>query len=147
MAERAAAHPASAVPEHVVLYDGTCGFCDHSVQTILRADPAGVFHFAPLQGPTAATIRTRHPDLPADLDSVVYVDRSHGDERVYARSEAIFRISARLSHRRWVAWLGMLPRWLTDAAYALVARHRHRISAMLGACPAPPATARARFLP
>jgi predicted DCC family thiol-disulfide oxidoreductase YuxK len=134
-------------PAHLVLYDGTCRFCDRSVQAILGADTTGIFHFAPLQGPTAAAIRTRHPELPTDLDSVVYVDRSSGEERVYARSEAAFRILARLPGRRGLAALAILPRWLTDLAYRAVAHNRRRLSRALGACPLPPPAARARFHP
>ena len=138
--------PSDAV--HLVLYDGTCGFCDRTVQWIMAADRRGEFHFAPLQGPTAAAVRARHPELPYDLDSVVYVDRSSDAERVYDRADAIIRIGRRLGGRAsWVVVLDALPRALANAGYRLIARLRHRISGALGACPLPPATARARFLP
>jgi predicted DCC family thiol-disulfide oxidoreductase YuxK len=135
-------------PEHLVLYDGTCGFCNRTVQWILDADRVGRFHFAPLQGATAAAIRDRHPGLPTDLDSVLYVDRSSGDERVFVRSDAAFRIAERLGALpSWLGWTSHLPRWLTDLVYRAVARSRHRLSRALAPCPLPPPTARARFLP
>jgi predicted DCC family thiol-disulfide oxidoreductase YuxK len=134
-------------PVHLVLYDGSCGVCQHTVQWILAADPAGAIHFAPLQGATAAALRARHPDLPTDRDSVLYVDRSDGTERVFARSEAIFRLASRLARPpRWLAWAAWLPRRLTDLGYRIVARNRHRLSGAL-ACPILPETARVRFLP
>ena len=137
----------SSEPTHLVLYDGTCGVCQHTVQWILAGDPAGRIHFAPLQGATAASLRTRHRDLPTDLDTVLYVDRSSGTERVYARSEAIFRLAPLLARPPvWLAWAASLPRWLTDLGYRLVARNRHRLSGAL-ACPILPDAARARFLP
>jgi len=142
-----AAGAASSEPKHLVLYDGTCGFCQHTVQWIVAADPEGRFHFAPLQGSTAAALRTRHPDLPTDLDSVLYVDRSNGKERVFVRSEAVFRLAERLARRpAWLGWAARLPRWLTDRAYRVIARNRHRISRTL-ACPIFPDAVRARFLP
>jgi predicted DCC family thiol-disulfide oxidoreductase YuxK len=135
-------------PEHLVLYDGTCGFCARTVQWILAADARGIVHFAPLQGATAAALRARHPGLPTDEDSVLYVDRSGGTERVYVRSEAIFRIGSTLGGRpAWLGSLRFLPRWLTDLLYRVVARGRHRISRALDSCPLPPASARLRFLP
>ena len=135
-------------PEHLVLYDGTCGFCHRTVQWILAADRDQRFRFAPLQGATAAGVRGRHPDLPVDLDSVVYVDRSGPVERAYARAEAIFRIGALLPGQpAWMRLAARLPRWLTDLGYRAVARGRHSISKALGACPLPPEAARARFLP
>jgi predicted DCC family thiol-disulfide oxidoreductase YuxK len=134
-------------PEHLVLYDGACGFCSRTVQWILAADRDERFHFAPLDGPTATAVLARHPDVPRDLDSVLYVDRSGGTERVLVRSDAILRICRGLPGRGWIAALGALvPHRIADLVYRTVARNRRRISAGLGACPLPPATARARFL-
>jgi predicted DCC family thiol-disulfide oxidoreductase YuxK len=110
-------------------------------------DPAGRIHFAPLQGTTAASLRGRHPELPTDLDSVLYVDRSSGTERVFVRSEAIFRLAERLARPpAWLAWAAWLPRRLTDLGYRVFARNRHRLAGAL-ACPILPDAARARFLP
>lgn len=135
-------------PQHLVLYDGDCGVCHRTVQWILREDARGVFRFAPLQGPTAAAVRARHPGLPTDLDSVIYVDRSSDTERVSVRSEALFRIAERLGGpAARFRVLRALPRALTDAAYRLFARNRHRVSSALGVCPLPTPTTEARFLP
>ena len=135
-------------PEHIVLYDGTCGICNRTVQRILDIDGCGQFHFAPLQGPTAAALRARHPDLPTDLDSIIYVDRSSGEERVFVRSDAALRIAKRLgSLPVWLTWIPHLPHWLLDLGYRVVARNRHRLSRTLASCPLPPETVRARFLP
>jgi predicted DCC family thiol-disulfide oxidoreductase YuxK len=134
----------ASAPQDLVLYDGTCGLCSRTVQWVIDADRDGRFHFAPLQGATAEAVRARHPDLPADLDSVLYVDRSAGDERVYVCSDAVFRIARRLGRMPfWLAWLSHLPRWLTDVGYRAVARGRHHLFA---SCPLPTAV-RARFLP
>ena len=139
---------ASHEPEHVVLYDGDCGLCHRTVRWILAADPHGVFHFAPLQGTTAAALRVRHPELPADLDTVLYVDRSTGSEQVFLRSEAIFRVCDRLGRTSgWLDAVRRLPRWLTDLPYRAIARSRHVLSRRPAPCPLPPPAARVRFLP
>ncbi len=135
-------------PEHLVLYDGECGFCQGTVRWILAADSTGRFRFAPLQGPTAAAVRARHPDLPSDPDTVLYVDRSAGTERVFVRSDAVFRIAAQLPRPpRWLGGARRLPRWLTDLGYRAVARSRRVLSRALAACPLPTPAERARFLP
>jgi len=135
-------------PERIVLYDGTCGFCQRSVQWILAADRDKRFRFAPLQGPTGAAVRGRHPDLPIDPDSVVYVDRSGAVEHAYARADAIFRIIELLPDvPTWMRLAARLPRWLTNPGYRIVARSRHSISKAMGACPIPTSEERARFLP
>jgi predicted DCC family thiol-disulfide oxidoreductase YuxK len=143
-----AAGDTAPAPEHLVLYDGSCGFCDRTVKWILDADRDARFHFAPLQGPTAAASRARHPDLPTALDSVLYVERSAGNERVFARADAVLRIADRLGRLpRWLRWVRRLPHVLTDLPYRPVALLRHRLSRTLGACPLPASAARARFLP
>ena len=130
----------------IVLNDGDCGFCQGWVRRLLDADRAGRFHFAPLQGTTAAELRRRHPDIPPDLDGIIYVDRSDGRERVWWRSEAILRICAELGGWwRVASWLRWLPRGIVDLGYRAFARNRHRL---VGAtCELPSPAVRARFLP
>lgn len=139
---------AGRVPPRLVLYDGVCGFCNRAIQRLLAADPSGALRFAPLQGPTAKALRRRHPEIPESIDTLVYVTHEDDGEHVFQRSEAIFRIAADLDGPwRRLAWLRILPRWLTDLGYRLFARSRYRLFGRLDACPAPPPEHRARFLP
>ena len=134
---------------HVVLYDGTCGFCHASVQWMLARDTAGLFAFAPLQGETAATLRARHPELPTDLDSVLLVEHVDAPrERVWWRSHAVFRICGYIGGIWSIpGLLRFLPRFLTDALYMTVARVRHRLAPAPDACQLPTEDQRSRFLP
>ena len=142
-----AAAPTPARFERLVLFDGTCGFCDASVRWALERDPEGRLCFAPLQGPTAASLRARHPSFPEGLDSVVFVDASDGTERIYLRSEAVFRIWSELEpERRLLRWLRKVPRPLADLGYLLVKSVRHRLFGRLDACRVPSPDERARFL-
>jgi predicted DCC family thiol-disulfide oxidoreductase YuxK len=133
--------------ERLVLFDGVCGFCDRMVRWLIQRDPQGRLRYAPLQGPTAAALRSRHPQIPGDIDTLVYVDASRGDERVYLRSEAIFRTCAELPRPpRLSRWVAPLPRFLTDFAYALFVRSRYRLFGKLDACRIPTPEERDRFL-
>ncbi len=136
------------VPPRLILYDGDCGFCARAVQWVLDRDPRGVFHFAPLQGQTAAELRQSHAELPEGLDTLVLVESRDGGEWISLRSEALFRIAAQLqgSSRR-LTWLAWLPRPLTDFAYSCFARVRHRVLRDQEACRVPDADERVRFLP
>ncbi|MCB9777143.1 MAG: DUF393 domain-containing protein [Alphaproteobacteria bacterium] len=137
-------------PRHLVLFDGNCGFCDHAVQFLLDRDRDGRLSFAPLQGETAAGVRARHPDMPADLDSLVYVQVDEaGQERVYWYSRAAVRIGRQLpglwGALSWVAWT--MPWFLRDLAYRAFARVRYRIFGTVDACRIPTPGERERFLP
>ena len=136
------------LPAQLVLYDGVCGFCNGSVRWLIERDVDARLHYAPLQGETAAALRARHPEIPNELDTIVFVESAPGGERVWLRSAAIFRVLRELSAPwRWLAplrWL--LPRALWDVAYQAFARRRYRWFGKLDVCPIPPPALRARFL-
>ena len=135
-------------PRRLVLFDGVCVFCNGAVRKLIAADPNASLRFAPLQGETAATLRERHPEIPRDVDTIVLVEVAGGEERIHLRADAVFRIAARVPGR-WqrLAWLRILPGWLTDLGYRVFARLRYRIFGRLDACPVPDPAIRARFLP
>ncbi|MES2641522.1 MAG: DCC1-like thiol-disulfide oxidoreductase family protein [Myxococcota bacterium] len=145
------AAPSSTTPAltgPIVLYDGLCGFCDASVQWILRTDTSARYRFAALQGDTAAAILARHPEIPQGLDSILLVEPDGTGERVSWHSAAIFRLCAGLPGPwRALAWLGFLPRFLTDLGYRAFARIRYLVWGRRESCRIPSPGERARFLP
>lgn len=133
----------------MVLYDGDCGFCDHTVQWLLDHDRDGRLVFAPLQGPTAAAVRARQPRWPPGLDSLVLVEVGPGGrERVAWYSRAVLGICAYLPWPwRAAALLRILPAPLFDLGYRAFARIRYRVFGRVESCRIPSPAERARFLP
>ena len=122
------------LPPRIVLYDGVCGLCHRLVRWLLERDRARSLHYAPLQGETAERLRALHPEIPADLDGVAYVE----DARVYLRSKAFLHVARHLGapwcwayHFRW------LPAGLLDVAYNLIARIRYRVFGRYDTCQIP----------
>ena len=139
--------PPQALPSRVVLFDGVCVFCEGSVRWLIARDPQARLRFAALQGETAAALRRAHPEIPEELETLVYVAANDGDEGVSLRSEAAFRVLAQIQGPwRRLAWLGRLPRWCTDPAYRLFVRHRYRIFGKRSECWVPSSDERSRFL-
>lgn len=135
-----------ALPPRVVLFDGVCVMCNGFVRWLMRRDPTARLRFASLQGETAAGVRARHPEVP-ELDTVVYVEASGGGERVFVNSEALVRLFRELDDGwRRLAWIGVLPRWITDPLYRVVVALRYRVFGKFDACPVPSAAERDRFL-
>lgn len=131
----------------IVLYDGECGLCDRSVRWLLDHDVERRLHYAALQGETAAALRARFPEIPARIDTVVYVEQSE-PARAWLRSAAVFRLCAQLpAPWRWLAVLRLVPAPLMDLLYRAVARVRHRLFPPPEACAVPAPELRARFLP
>ena len=134
--------PSSAAP--LLLYDGVCALCNGAVRFILRRDRIGSLRFAPLQGPTSATVRALHPAI-AGEDSMVWVEPNG---RVRIRSDAALAIGRYLggAWARLAAIAGIVPRPLRDLVYRLVAGIRYRAFGRYDACPLPPVGQRSRFL-
>jgi len=130
----------------VLLYDGVCGFCNKSVQMILDHDRRGEMRFAALQSGYGEAVVGRHPEL-RGVDSVVYVERTPGGERVHVRSDAALKVAAYLGGL-WKVFLlaRVVPRGLRDYFYDLFARNRYRFFGKYDACLLPPPEVRARFL-
>jgi predicted DCC family thiol-disulfide oxidoreductase YuxK len=132
----------------LVLFDGVCVFCNGAVRWLIARDPDATLRFAPLQGEAGAALCARHPEIPTGIDTIVYVDASRGGERVYLRSEAVFRLLRELPRApRWLLVFAVLPRWLTDLGYRAFARLRYRLFGRYESCPLPTREERARILP
>ena len=130
----------------VLLYDGVCGFCNKSVQMILDHDRRGEMRFAALQSDYGLDVVGRHPEL-RGVDSVVYVEKTAGGERIFVRSDAALKVAAYLGGF-WKLFLAarVMPRRLRDYFYDLFARNRYRLFGRYDSCMLPPPEVRSRFL-
>lgn len=135
-------------PGPVLLFDGTCGFCAGSVQLVLRHDRRGTLRFAALDSTFGRAVLARHPEF-ARVDSVVWYEPPHGrvPERLLTRSAAVLRVARYLGGAwRAAAVAGLIPRFLRDSLYDVVARHRHSLVPGARRCMVPSPEQRARFL-
>ncbi|WP_394842941.1 DCC1-like thiol-disulfide oxidoreductase family protein [Pendulispora brunnea] len=133
-----------ALPPRIILFDGVCGFCDALVQWLVRVDRARALRYAPIQGETAARLRAMHPEIPAGVDTVIFVDEG----TVHLRSRGILASMGYLPRPwRWARFLRWIPRAFSDAVYRLVARFRYRIFGKLEVCRVPSPEERELFLP
>jgi predicted DCC family thiol-disulfide oxidoreductase YuxK len=126
----------------ILFYDGKCGLCARSVQWALEHDRKEVMRFAPLQGTTYAALDV--PDKPPQMDSLVLCDA----DGLHVRSDGVLRI-LRIVGGGWRllgAIARIVPRFVRDAVYRWVARHRESLGSA-SACLVPTPAARERFLP
>jgi predicted DCC family thiol-disulfide oxidoreductase YuxK len=133
---------------HLVLYDGVCGLCDRFVQFLIRIDRHDRLRFAALQGPIGREILERSARTATALSTVlVMADHGSPDERLLERSDAaLFAIAACGGVFATVRVLRLLPRFMRDAAYDLLAKHRYRLFGSFDSCPLPTPKTRAKFL-
>lgn len=133
---------------HLLLYDGVCGLCDRSVQFVLRHDKHDRFRFATLQGETGSAAAVKHGIDPTELSSFVLIlDHEGPAERVMTRGRAGMRVLWELGgFWRLLGWLSVLPGWLVNPFYNLIAKNRYRIFGKLEACRIPSPSERAKFV-
>jgi predicted DCC family thiol-disulfide oxidoreductase YuxK len=136
-------------PNPIILYDGVCGLCNRLVQFVLKHDSQDRFRFASLQSDFAARVLRQHGAAPEELDTMyVVLDHALPGERLASRSNAAVVVLQELGGG-WAA-LGMalqvLPVWLRNWAYNLVARNRYRTFGRYDSCPVPDEKDRRKFL-
>ena len=127
----------------VVLFDGTCAFCEGAVIFIARRDPAGYFRFGASQTPDTSAILIAHGVNRESVRSLVLIE----DGAVYLRSTASLRVVRRLVWP-WplLGALLLVPAPIRDPFYRVVAAVRHRLSGRSNACELPPPAIRDRLL-
>ena len=130
-------------PPGLVLFDGTCAFCERSVVFIARRDPAGYFRFGASQSPRAAALLAQLGETRASTRSLLLIENGV----LYRKSTAVLRIARRMPPPWSLAAVFLIvPRPLRDAAYAVVAAVRHRLAGRSNACQIPPPEIRERLI-
>jgi predicted DCC family thiol-disulfide oxidoreductase YuxK len=127
----------------IILFDGTCAFCERSVRFIATRDPQGYFRFGASQTPQAAELLSQFGVTRASTRSIILIE----DGQIFLRSTASLRIASRLTFPwRLARLLLWIPVPIRDAVYRLVAAIRHRIAGTSNACEIPPPEIRARMI-
>ena len=126
----------------VILFDGTCAFCERSVRFIATRD-GGYFKFGASQNPEGRELLAHYGTNREAARSIILIENGE----VYLRSTAVLRIARRMSAPwRWAAVFLIVPAPIRDAVYRVVAAIRHRIAGESNACEIPPAEIRQRLI-
>lgn len=127
----------------IILFDGTCAFCERAVTFIAARDRDAGFRFGAAQSPQAAALLAPYGLTREIARSIILIE----DGCVYLRSTASLRIAA---HLRWPWSLARLflavPVPIRDAVYRVVAAIRHRVAGRSNACEIPPPAIRNRMI-
>ncbi|HEX4915530.1 MAG TPA: DCC1-like thiol-disulfide oxidoreductase family protein [Vicinamibacterales bacterium] len=126
----------------VILFDGTCAFCERSVRFIATRD-RGYFKFGASQNPEGRALLAQHGTNREAARSIILIE----DGEVSLRSTAVLKIARRMTAPwRWAAMFLLVPTPIRDAVYRVVAAVRHRIAGQSNACEIPPPEIRKRLI-
>ncbi len=125
--------------KNIVFYDGDCGFCNASVQFILKKRKKDIY-FIPLQSDKAKKVLGQF-DIEIQLDTFYYLK----GKRLFDKSSAALQVSRDLKHFYPLSFgLYIIPKFLRDIVYLFVAKRRHKINN--GFCVLPTETEKKFFL-
>ncbi len=129
-------------PGSVILFDGTCAFCERSVRFIASRDD-GYFRFGASQNPEGRALLASFGTTREAARRLILIE----DNQVFLRSTAVLKVAARLrAPWRYAAIFLVVPTPIRDAVYRVVAAIRHRIAGQSNACEVPPPEIRARMI-
>lgn len=131
-----------------ILFDGVCNFCNASINFIIDRDSKGIFKFAALQSEVGQELLKKFGLKTNDsesrtFDSIVALE---GD-KVYQKSDAALEIARKIDGIWKVFYIfKIIPAFLRNPVYDLIARNRYRIFGRADACRIPTPELKARFL-
>ncbi|MDE3251461.1 MAG: DUF393 domain-containing protein [Bacteroidota bacterium] len=113
----------SVYPHPVIFFDGVCNVCTGTVQFVIRRDPKQYFRFASLQSDTGQQLLEELHLPKEEWGSFILWDRG----RMYTKSTGVLRVAQKLSGL-WplLSVFLIIPPFIRDAVYDLVARNRYR---------------------
>jgi predicted DCC family thiol-disulfide oxidoreductase YuxK len=127
----------------IILFDGVCNFCNDSINFVIKHDKKNYFKFAPLQSERGGELLDKYKISRAETDSVVVVE----NEKAYTHSTAALRIAKGLGGIWSLAYIFIVvPKFIRDAAYNLIARNRYKWFGKKDACMLPTPEIREKFL-
>ncbi|MDX1350763.1 MAG: DUF393 domain-containing protein [Putridiphycobacter sp.] len=113
-------HPAKTT---IVLYDGDCGFCNQSVQFILKNRKHNHFQFTPLQSDIAEQLLSGF-HITINMETLYVIKNG----KTYEKSSAILALINDLKNRYQFLKLGYLvPTFMRDGVYKLISKNRHKL--------------------
>ena len=127
----------------VVIFDGECGFCNRFVAFALRSDVRGELLFASNLSEFGRALCEQHGVAPEIAHTIVVVV---GDKALL-RSDAVASIA---QHLKWpyslLRYTALVPRFIRDGVYRLVAAIRRALPGRRDACAVLPPELRARII-
>lgn len=132
-----------AVNHPVILFDGVCNFCNGIVNFLIRQDRKGVLRFAAMQTEAGKSVLAQYGFPENYLKSFVLVEKG----KAYQKSTAALKLFQKLPwYWQWMQAFWIVPKFVRDGVYELIAKHRYWWFGKKGQCRIPTPEVRSRFL-
>jgi predicted DCC family thiol-disulfide oxidoreductase YuxK len=127
----------------VILFDGVCNYCNGMVNFLIRHDLKKILRFAALQSKAGQEFLQQYQLPTTAFDTFILIEQG----KVYKRSSAALRLYNKLPwYWKWTQVFWIVPRFLRDAVYNLIARNRYKWFGKKEECMIPKEEVRSLFL-
>ncbi|MBQ0148299.1 MAG: thiol-disulfide oxidoreductase DCC family protein [Flavobacteriaceae bacterium] len=129
--------------DKIIFFDGVCNLCNSTVQFIIENDSQNKFHFSSLQSNFGQKFLEENNLKTENFDSIILLENNE----VYQKSDAAIKIASHLdSPYNYLMLFSILPKFIRDFFYSIVAKNRYRIFGKKESCWIPTAELRSKFL-
>jgi len=127
----------------ILLFDGVCNLCNGFVKEVITRDQKGVILYASLQSEVGQQLLANVKLDKFSMDTVVLVEGEDG----YIKSDVALRIFRHLGGKwSYLYYLSIIPKFIRDTVYDLIARNRYRWFGKKDQCMVPQPEWEDRFL-
>lgn len=130
----------TAIYDKLVFFDGSCGFCNKTVQFILKFEKNKSCYFTPIQSNFAQGFFTKK-GIKADMSTFYYAK----NEQLLTKSSGFIELCKELKFPwRLLVIVKIVPKTIRDFCYDFVAKRRKKIAGEF--CYLPASDERKRFI-
>lgn len=126
---------------NILFFDGVCHLCNGYINFLIRWDSKKVMFYSALQGKKALEILS--DSQRSDLKSILYWKNGEVLEKSTAVIESLFDVSVCFF---WIKGLYVVPAFVRNAVYDLVAKNRYKLFGQSDLCRIPTAEERKYLL-
>ena len=127
----------------IILFDGICNLCNHTVQFVIRHDPGAKFKFASLQSDIGRKLSTHFGLATTEPGSFVLIENN----KAFTRSTAALKVAKRLKGLPGLLYAFIIvPPFIRNGVYDIVAKNRYKWFGKKDTCMIPNASEQSRFL-
>lgn len=126
---------------NIVFYDGECGFCQSTVQVILKNDHNSLVYFAAIQSDFTNQFFYQLGEESPDLSTFYFYNKG----KIYSKSSGALKLVKYLKFPYpFLMIFKIVPKFVRDFVYDLVARNRLKLAS--NSCRIPTAEEKSRFI-
>ena len=128
----------------IIFFDGPCVFCNFWIRTLCKWDKNDRLRFSSLESDLAIKFASERSINISNKDTVIVWDQSDG---IYTESRAFFKIMKTLGgFFNLILVFLIIPKFLTDGIYRIIARNRYKWFGSYENCPTPDSSSKHKYL-